>query len=124
MSPLRASLLIGVAWALWHIPTLFMPGARGVSAWELGLYVVAYLSSSVVYTWLYNATGGRMLAPLLAHLGAHLDNVFRASALGDGIAPLGSTVVVLTLLAGGLVLGGRLPSTQTAPHRTRGSAAT
>jgi membrane protease YdiL (CAAX protease family) len=99
LTPLAASLVIGLAWALWHIPTLFMPEARGTSALELALYLVAYLASSIIYTWLYNATGRSMRAPLLAHLGAHLDNVFRASSMGDGIAPLFGTAAVLTLMA-------------------------
>jgi membrane protease YdiL (CAAX protease family) len=108
MTPLLASLLIGLAWALWHVPTLFMPEARGLSSAELVLYLVAYLASSVSYTWLYNATGGSMRGPLLAHLGAHLDNIFRASTMGDGIAPLYSTTVVLVLMATGVVATGRL----------------
>lgn len=108
MTPVRASLLIGLVWALWHVPTLFVPEARGTTSLELGLYLVAYLSSSVIYTWLYNAGRGSMRGPLLAHLGIHLDNVFRASALGDGLAPLFSTTVVLTLVAIALIATGRL----------------
>jgi len=107
-SPLRASLIIGLVWALWHIPTLFVPGARGVTPFELSLYLVAQVASSVVYTWLYNVSGGSIVGPLLAHLGIHLDNVFRASAMGDGVMPLASTTAVLVVLATGLVWRGHL----------------
>jgi membrane protease YdiL (CAAX protease family) len=108
LQPLAASLWIGLAWALWHIPTFFVPAARGTTPVELCLYLVAFLASSIIYTWLYNAGGGRMLGPLLAHLGVHMDNVFRASTMGDGIAPLAATSAVLTLMAAGLVLRGEL----------------
>jgi membrane protease YdiL (CAAX protease family) len=108
LHPLAASLWIGLAWALWHIPTFFVPAARGTTPIELCLYLVAFLASSVIYTWLYNAGRGSMLGPLLAHFGVHMDNVFRASTMGDGVAPLASTSAVLTLMAAGLVLRGEL----------------
>ena len=110
LSPLAASMWVGLAWALWHIPTLFVPEARGTTNFELCMYLVAFLASSVIYTWLYNAGRGSMVGPLLAHLGIHLDNVFRASKLGDGVLPLATTAVVLTLMAAALVARGLLGS--------------
>jgi membrane protease YdiL (CAAX protease family) len=107
-SPVAASLLIGVAWALWHIPTLFVPAARGTSALELGLYLLSYLAGSVVYTWLFNAGNGSVVGPIVAHLGIHLDNVFRASTLGDGVAPLLVTALAMTGFAALLILTGQL----------------
>jgi membrane protease YdiL (CAAX protease family) len=114
LTPVSASLLLGVVWALWHVPTLFMPGATPSDLW---MYLPAYLASSIIYTWLYNAGGGSVLGPLLAHLGIHLDNVFRAAALGDGLAPLYSTSAALIAMALGLVATGRMraPSKASAP---------
>jgi membrane protease YdiL (CAAX protease family) len=105
MKPLSASLVIGVVWAVWHLPTFFAPGA---SPADLFLTMPAMLAGSVIYTWMYNATGGSMRVVLLAHLGVHLDNVFRAAASGDGTAPLVSTSVVLVTFAVGLVAAGAL----------------
>jgi uncharacterized protein len=127
LNPLAASLWIGVAWALWHIPTFFVPQARGTTSFELCMYMLAFLSSSVIYTYLFNVGGGSMCGPLLAHLGIHLDNVFRASTLGDGVAPLAMTTLVLTLMAAVLVWQGRLrretavviaPAARAAPIRS------
>jgi membrane protease YdiL (CAAX protease family) len=109
MKPLPASLVIGVAWAVWHLPTFFAPGA---SLSDLFLTLPAMLAGSVIYTWMYNATGGSMRVVLLAHLGVHLDNVFRAAAAGDGLAPLASTSVVLVLFAAALVSVGALREDQ------------
>jgi membrane protease YdiL (CAAX protease family) len=112
MKPLPASLVIGIVWALWHVPTFLMPGA---SAADFVLTLPGMLAGSVLYTWMYNATGGSMRIVLLAHLGVHLDNVFRAARTSDGSMPLVSTSVVLVLFAAGLVAAGAL--------RERGAAA-
>jgi len=108
VSPLAASLFIGVAWAAWHIPTLFVPAARGTSPAELWLYLLSFVAGSIVYTWLYNAGRGSVIGPLLAHFGIHLDNVFRASTLGDGVTPLAVTALSMTAIAAGLVATGQL----------------
>jgi membrane protease YdiL (CAAX protease family) len=105
MQPLSASLVIGVVWALWHVPTFLLPGA---TAADFLLTLPGMLAGSVLYTCMYNATGGSMRIVLLAHLGVHLDNVFRAARSSDGSAPLVSTSVVLVLFAAGLVAAGAL----------------
>lgn len=110
LSPLAASLCVALPWALWHIPTFFVPEARGTTPFELCMYLVAFIASSVIYTWLFNAGGGSILGPLLAHLGIHLDNVFRASMMGDGVLPLAMTSLVLSAMAAALVLTGRMSS--------------
>jgi membrane protease YdiL (CAAX protease family) len=108
LSPLTASLCIGVVWALWHVPTLFVPAARGTSPVELWLYLLSFAAGSVVYTWLYNAGRGSVVGPILAHFGIHLDNVFRASTLGDGVIPLAVTALSMTGIAAGLIVAGQL----------------
>lgn len=108
VSPLAASLCIGVAWALWHVPTLFVPAARGTSTIELWMYLLSFVSGSVVYTWLYNAGRGSVVGPVLAHLGIHLDNVFRASTMGDGVAPVTVTALSMTAIALCLIATGQL----------------
>jgi membrane protease YdiL (CAAX protease family) len=109
-SPLVASLGIGLAWAVWHVPTLLIPAARGTSSLELSLYLLCYLAGSVVYTWLFNAGNGSVVGPLLAHFGIHLDNVFRASTVGDGVAPLMVTALGMAACAILLICTGQLRS--------------
>jgi membrane protease YdiL (CAAX protease family) len=96
MKPLAASLVIGVVWTLWHLPTAFMPGD---SIAHVLVTMPAMLAGSVLYTWMYNATGGSMRIVLLAHLGVHLDNVFRAASTADGPAPFVATSIVLVAFA-------------------------
>jgi membrane protease YdiL (CAAX protease family) len=105
MSPLAASVLIGVVWALWHVPTFFMPGV-GMSM--LAIFLCMMIAGSIIYTWLFNASGGSMLLIALAHLGAHLDGLGRAQELGDGLQPIIGATVVLMIFAVIVVLTGRV----------------
>lgn len=105
MSPVTASVIIGVVWALWHVPTFFIPGA---SFDTLAIFIPLMIAGSIIYTWLFNASGGSMLVIVLAHLGIHLDNIARAEMMGDGLRPAIATTVVFVLFATVLVATGRV----------------
>ncbi len=66
--PLIASLVIGVAWGLWHLPALFAPlGVTGALASSMGvsrfmlIYVFGTTANSIYMTWLYNKTNASAL---------------------------------------------------------------
>lgn len=67
LSPLSASLLVWIPWALWHAPLDF----AGYAGPSFGDYfrtrVVLLLSVSVILTFIYNRTGGSILAAALFH---------------------------------------------------------
>lgn len=67
-SALVASLLIGVVWAVWHLPLFLMDAARNASGNFL-LYAVLVLGVSILMTWCYNSTGGSVLLTMLLHAG-------------------------------------------------------
>jgi membrane protease YdiL (CAAX protease family) len=60
---LTASLIVGVMWGIWHLP-LFYIGYLLFPAWA---YLIAVPAFSVLFTWLYNNTGGNLLVALLFH---------------------------------------------------------
>jgi uncharacterized protein len=67
-SALAASLLLGIAWALWHAPLFFIAGYYGDGAPpEPVLFTVGILVHSVLYTWIYNHTRRSVLAAILFH---------------------------------------------------------
>ena len=74
MSPLRAAIVLGIPWALVHVP-LYWPGQMngGSSVWSMATQIVAY---SVILTWIYVGTGGSVLMTGLFH------------ALANGLVPL------------------------------------
>ena len=71
--PLVAALVLGVLWALWHLPQFLVPtwaassGGGGVSG--IALFVLVAVAFSVVLSWVFNNTRGGLL---IVGAGAHL----------------------------------------------------
>jgi len=70
-SALIASLLLGFIWWLWHLPGNLMQGVAQ-STIPQGAYLLWILAFSVLITWIYNSTGGNLLAVMLFHTMANL----------------------------------------------------
>jgi membrane protease YdiL (CAAX protease family) len=68
---LTASLILGVVWAVWHLPLFFITGSYqsglGVGTPEFWLFMVGIVPLSLVFTWIYNHTGRSTLAVILFH---------------------------------------------------------
>lgn len=70
--PVKASLIIGVVWTIWHLASFTFPGAAipsalEVSSWSLGIYMVTIVAESVVFTFLYFKSNGSVLLAILLH---------------------------------------------------------
>jgi membrane protease YdiL (CAAX protease family) len=65
---LTSSLIIGLVWALWHLPLFMMVGTSNN---ELGLpfigFLVGFMANSILYTWLYNNTKQSIWSAILLH---------------------------------------------------------
>lgn len=62
-SALRASALLAIGWAGWHLPLFaFSPGLSGMGAGGVAGWLVSLLLGSIVLTWLFNSTGGSIAA--------------------------------------------------------------
>lgn len=61
-----ASLLIGLIWGLWHLPLWFMPGDLH-SAYSFLAFVLMTTSISLIYAWLYNASGKKLIVVIFFH---------------------------------------------------------
>ena len=59
-SALLASLILGIVWALWHLPLMVI----GQIPLSDPLFIVGW---SVVFTWLFNNTNGSVLLAMLMH---------------------------------------------------------
>jgi len=64
--PLPASLLLGVLWAAWHLPTFFLQGTAQ-SHFPFPAYVLYTSSLSVLFTWFYFHTQGSVLFATFFH---------------------------------------------------------
>jgi membrane protease YdiL (CAAX protease family) len=65
-SALSASLMVGAMWALFHLP-LFFTRDNSFSATNPFMFLASMLAMSVLFTWVYNNTGGSLLLAYLLH---------------------------------------------------------
>ena len=61
-----ASLVIGVIWGIWHLPLWFMAGDLH-SAYSFLAFVMMTTSISLMYTWLYNSSGKKLIVVMFFH---------------------------------------------------------
>ncbi|MFD1563717.1 CPBP family intramembrane glutamic endopeptidase [Haloarchaeobius amylolyticus] len=116
-SALVSSLLVGVAWAGWHLP-LFLNANTTHGAWSLsqqGIWLVTILTGSILWTWMYNSTGGSVLAVAVFHAGINAMGIYHPAdmaALAPGGVPdpwlnfLAEITGAIPLVAAALVVTG------------------
>lgn len=67
-SVIAAAVIVGVLWALWHLPYDLAPDNKGPSlAWFLEYRLFWRVVFAVILAWLYNRTNGCLLVPVLFH---------------------------------------------------------
>jgi hypothetical protein len=63
---IRASLVIGIIWGIWHLPLWFMAGDLH-SSYSFLAFVTMTTSISIVYAWLYNSSGKKLIPVIFFH---------------------------------------------------------
>jgi membrane protease YdiL (CAAX protease family) len=105
-SALVASLVVGVVWAAWHLP-LFLVAGSSQAGDPVHFYVLSVVALSVVFTWLYNATGGSVLVTMALHASVNTGGLLYLAgggaaletALANGLYAAAFVVVALVVLA-------------------------
>ena len=95
-SPLGASLILGVFWAVWHTPARF-GGVAAMSLEDTLINFVLILLVTVIFTWFYNRTKGSILAPALLHASMNTTGVILPGSLGALILVLACMVFLIFL---------------------------
>jgi membrane protease YdiL (CAAX protease family) len=97
-SPLTANLILAILVTLWHLRLI----PSGDYAW---IYIPATMAVTIIYGWVYNATGGSVLLTLIMHAAEPLIWINFTGA--DGIRAVvlrvllyAVTAVIVVLLAG------------------------
>jgi uncharacterized protein len=98
-SPLMASVLVWLPWAVWHLPLdLTRPGG-----WSLRIFiqqrVVVLLIFSIVITWLYNRSRGGLLSAVVFH-GATGSFLYVLPSSAPAMVPLAVVLMVVAVIAG------------------------
>lgn len=66
----RASLVLGVIWAAWHLPLFFIADTT-TTGQSFPVYLLSVTALSVAFAWLYWRTGGSLLLVMLLHAAAN-----------------------------------------------------
>jgi uncharacterized protein len=82
---LNASLVLGVAWGLWHVTKQELVGVSPPLA-LIFVMVGLFAAANVVLTWIYNHANRSLLLVVVAQGGFYLNNP--SQALPDHLAPL------------------------------------
>lgn len=99
MSPFRASLVIGIFWAAWHLPVLL-----GRNVLSIVAFVLLSFGLSFVFTWLFNGSGGSLIPGLLFHATQNWEEGFETLFPGL-VGTEWELVSTLALLVIGIVAG-------------------
>ena len=111
---LLASLIIGVVWGLWHIPKYLTAGdPHDLPFWFFAINMIA---SAIIYTWMFNRTGGSLLIALVLHAGVNTGIVMlpiMPAVIGDTRALIIAYVIqdiaaILVVVFAGVNLGRKL----------------
>jgi membrane protease YdiL (CAAX protease family) len=81
LPPLPANLVLGVIWAVWHLP-LWLDPTSAQSAYPFALYTLLIVGHSLVTGYLYNASGGSLLVAVLVHSAHNTFDGLRYAILG------------------------------------------
>ncbi len=94
VSPLTATLIVALVWALWHAPFfVILSTYTGFEPITLVMFPLGLTSGAVVLTWLYNHTGRSILAVAIWHT---LYNMAVATSGGTDLIQAVVTTVVIT----------------------------
>ena len=66
MAPLRAGLILGAIWGLWHLPAFLLSGTQQ-SEWSFTAFFAGCLAISVIATTLFNQSSGSILLAAFFH---------------------------------------------------------
>jgi len=123
-SSLAAALILGVVWALWHLPNWWIPvteqyhnvEGNGNYIFFVGEFVLVVIALSIIFAVVYNGTGGSMLAPLVLHasfntwsgwLSRTIDPAARPTFFVSQILLLWAAAMIIVIATGPQLLGRR-----------------
>ena len=94
-----ASVLVGVLWALWHVPLFFLQGS-GSAGQSFPVYLLHVTALSVAMSWLYWRTEGSLLLVMLMHASVNNTTGIVPAAVPDAVDAMsfdGSLVAWVTV---------------------------
>lgn len=102
LSPLWASLALGVIWTIWHAPLFFMVGTGQMNLpfWAYGLAVMAY---TILISWVYNRSSRNLWSAFLMHTMFNIMLVMVGFEAESGY-PIGFIHLTITLWTAAIIV--------------------
>jgi pimeloyl-ACP methyl ester carboxylesterase len=101
LGEIRASVLIGVIWGVWHLP-LILAGLNypGVNVWlAIIIFTFTTVTLSFTYTWFYVASSGSVLVAAVFHASTNqFSDTFWVPPLLSGANPFAPSLVSAVLI--------------------------
>ena len=124
-SALVASLILGVLWGAWHLPTFFIPGTPQFEhpIVAFGVMTTAY---SILLSWVFLHTRGSVLIATLFHGAINVSQGFFLAGVDPAdrywwlALAYGTAAVILTLVLGPRLSRRRMPQSAGAGRRSEG----
>jgi membrane protease YdiL (CAAX protease family) len=105
--PLWGTLLLGALWAFWHLVDFLTPVHGGFFT-TFPLFFLFIMSLAIIFTWVFNHTGGSIFTAILAHTSVNapglvlvplfvavdVTGMYQAYLIGFGVAAL--LILILT----------------------------
>lgn len=98
---LKASLVLGVIWTIWHLPLFFIAGTSqyqkgfGIAFWSWTLQLMVI---SVIMTWVYNHTNRSILGAVLLHLMANFAYPLNLDGTGEIVFSVVRILIIIPIL--------------------------
>ena len=107
-----ATLVLAIFWACWHLPAFFFRDTY-IDMGILGfpLFFLQMLFTTMVFTWLYNSTGGSLLLVVLFHA------VFNWLAVSEAGGPFTPYIMTIPIILLALIIPRRYGPENAAPIR-------
>jgi hypothetical protein len=101
LGEIRASVMLGVIWGVWHLP-LLLAGLNypGVNVWlAIIIFTFVTVALSFTYTWFYVASSGSVLVAAVYHASTNqFSDTFWVPPLLSGANPFAPSVVSAVLI--------------------------
>ncbi len=103
-SPLVSSLILGVLWAVWHLPNALIPGLD-YYFYAFPQFLIYVVAMTVLFTWLANNTKGSVLIAWIFHAAINASGAF--FPLGDNVRQWTLSGIVYAVVAVVVVIATR-----------------
>jgi membrane protease YdiL (CAAX protease family) len=96
-SPLKASLILGFFWSLWHLPIDFIHGFGAVGISGLVMRLLFVCPMSIIITWFYLRTQKPILSALLLHASINILPILKFSNYEVSMAVMAIEMMLICL---------------------------